>query len=359
MYLIRQAQLEDLSTILKLARMVHSNNLPDDPDILRSKIVRSRKSFAGSFENRADREFIFVLEDTETGNTIGCSSIIAAMGGPGHPHIYLQMRKREFYSEDLQTGQVHVTLQLATDESGPSEIGGLILSPAYRGHKAKLGALLSLIRFHYMGLQREWFDDRIIAEMMGPLTPDSRNTLWDYLGRRFINLKYAEADLFCRQSKEFITSLFPKEEIYVSLLPPEARNLIGRVGPESEPAKAMLERLGFQFHGHVDPFDGGPYLEAQLDEIELVQATRTVTLGDPADSYPRYCYLSVNGAAGFRAIQTSYAEQGDRIAIPADAAGLLGAEVGDTLGVTPAPLRRTKRASEIESKGAAKVDVTE
>ena len=86
MYLIRQAQLEDLPTILKLARMVHSNNLPDDPDILRSKIVRSRKSFAGSFENRADREFIFVLEDTETGHTSGCSSISAAKRRRGPPH---------------------------------------------------------------------------------------------------------------------------------------------------------------------------------------------------------------------------------------------------------------------------------
>ncbi len=36
-----------------------------------------------------------------------------------------------------------------------------------------------------------------------------------------------------------------------TLLPAVARRLIGRVGPETEPARAMLERLGFQYKGHV------------------------------------------------------------------------------------------------------------
>jgi arginine N-succinyltransferase len=135
MFYIRQAQLDDASSLLKLSRMVNSNNLPDDAEILRSKIIRSRKSFSqGERLDRTDREFIFVLEDTHTGNVIGGSSIIAAMGGPDRPNLFLKVRKREFYSEDLQTGQVHVTLQLCHDETGPSEIGGLILAPGYRGH---------------------------------------------------------------------------------------------------------------------------------------------------------------------------------------------------------------------------------
>lgn len=355
-YLIRQAQLDDMPTLLKLSRMVHSNNLPDDPDILGAKIVRSRKSFAGAWENRADREFLFVLEDTETGNVIGCSSIIAAMGGPGRPHLYLQVRKREFYSEDLQTGQVHVTLQLGTDETGPTEIGGLILSPAYRGHKAKLGSFLSLMRFHFMGLHREWFAERVIAEMMGPLTPDSRNMLWDYLGRRFINLKYSEADHFCQQSKEFITSLFPKEEIYVSLLPPEARNLIGKVGPEAIPAKAMLEGLGFEYKGHIDPFDGGPYLEAKIAEVDIVKNTRQATLGEPAQKHPERGYVSAMVSTGFRVIQTDYALSGDQVSIPEDAAQLLRVKVGDSIGVTPRRSISPRLGSEVEAKDRSSIE---
>jgi len=335
MFIIRQATVDDSSTLLKLAKMVHFINLPADPDVINRKIIRSRRSFSGKPANDREREFMFVLEDTETGNIIGTSSIVSMLSWPGRPHTFLQVRERKMYSADLRTGQVHTTLQLGTDESGPSEIGGLILSPAYRGRKDKLGALLSLVRFHFIGLHRECFSERIIAEMMAPLTPDSRNTLWEYLGRRFINLSYAEADRFCQHSKEFITSLFPNDEIHVSLLPPEARNLIGKVGPETEPAKAMLEGLGFRYMGHVDPFDGGPYLEANVSDIPLVQNTRRMTLGEPAKSHPKKGIVSIMRDGHFRAIRTAYAESGQSISIPADEISALGAQGGEEVGVTP------------------------
>lgn len=337
MFVIRQANLEDAPTLLKLAKMVHSNNLPADADILRTKLLRSRESFLGKARTSLEREFIFALEDTDTGNLIGTSSIISCISSPGRPHLYFLVRKREHFSQDLATGHVHVTLQLCTDESGPTEIGGLILSPSYRGHKGKLGVLLSHVRFHFMGLHREWFSDRIIAEMSAPLTPDSRNTLWEYLGRRFINLEYAEADRFCRQSKEFITSLFPKGEIYASLLPPEARNLIGKVSPEAQPAKGMLEGLGFRYEGHCDPFDGGPYLEAQLSDIPLIVNTRRAKLGEPVPEHPVEGFVSFSGPSGFRAIRTGYAQSSDGtvVSIPADKMYLLGAQAGDAIGVTP------------------------
>ena len=334
MFVIRQATVEDAPTLLKLAKMVHFINLPADPDIIHRKIMRSRRSFAGQVTDQREREFMFVLEEHESGNIIGTSSVISCMSWPGHPHTYFHVRERKMYSEDLRTGQVHTTLQLGLDETGPSEIGGLILSPAYRGHKEKLGAFLSLVRFHFVGLNREWFSNRMIAEMMAPLTPDSRNTLWEYLGRRFINLSYSEADRFCQHSKEFITSLLPKEEIYASLLPPEARNLIGKVGAETEPAKAMLENLGFRYMNHVDPFDGGPYLEAQLDEVPLVTSTRSVSLAEPVDAYPLEGIVSTMSSGMFRAVRTRFAEVGDAISLPADQTDALRAKPGDAIGLT-------------------------
>lgn len=348
MFVIRQAHLEDAPTLLKLAKMVHSNNLPADADILRTKLLRSRDSFLGKTRSPLEREFIFALEDTDTGNLIGTSSIISRISSPGRPHLYFLVRKKEHFSEDLATGHVHVTLQLGTDETGPTEIGGLILQPAYRGHKAKLGVLLSLIRFQFMALHKDWFSERVIAEMAAPLTPDSRNTLWEYLGRRFINLEYAEADRFCRHSKEFITSLFPKGEVYASLLPPEARNLIGKVSPEAQPAKVMLESLGFRYMGHCDPFDGGPYLEANLSEIPLVQATRKAKLADAsAAEYPIDGFVSFAGPSGFRAVRTNYAElaDGKSISIPAEKHLLMGAQAGDVVAVTPRGSAKLKQVS--------------
>ena len=227
MFVIRQAMPDDVPTLLKLARMVHFINLPADKDIITSKVSRSRRSFAGDVSDDRQRQFMFVLEDSETGGVIGTSSLICRIGWEGWPQIFLQVRRREHFSRDLNTGAVHMTIQVMTDETGPSELGGLILAPGYRGHREKLGSLLSLVRFHFLGLHRAMFQDRILAELMGPLTPDSQTLFWEFFGRRFINLSYTEADAFCQHSKEFMTSLLPKEEIYASTLPPEARNLIG------------------------------------------------------------------------------------------------------------------------------------
>ncbi len=344
MFLIRQAIAEDASTLLKLAKMVHFINLPADPEIIRSKILRSSKSFSGQPQEPRDREFMFVLEDTATGNVIGTSSVITCLSWPGRPHTFMVVRKREHYSEDLQTGQVHLTLQLGTDETGPSEIGGLVLGPSYRGHEQKLGMTLSLVRFHFIGRRRDWFADRIVAEMMGPLTADSRNHFWDALGRRFINLSFAEADLFCQRSKEFITSLFPTQEIYISLLPPEVRNQIGKVGKETEPAKKLLESVGFRDCGHVDPFDGGPYLEARVDDIELVTTTRSALLGKPVSEADNEGFVSVHRDEGFRAVRTPCADSGETVSIPTEAAEAIRVVPGDEIAFTPLPRVPRKRS---------------
>ena len=226
MFIIRQAKIEDVPTLLKLAKMVHFINLPADREIIYNKIVRSQECFvragggaAGSVSpdpksNGASggisefakhgEFFMLVLEDTETGMCLGTSQIVAHMGGAGNPNFSLKLTKREFFSTSLQTGTSHIVARLHADESGPTEIGGLILQPASRGHK--LGRLLSLIRFHFIGLHRGLFADRVIAEMMGPITLDGQSVLWEYFGRRFIPLSYAEADKHCQRSRTRLRS---------------------------------------------------------------------------------------------------------------------------------------------------------
>jgi arginine N-succinyltransferase len=347
MFVIRPAILDDLPTLLKLAKMVHFINLPADKDLLAAKIGRSRKSFAGDVTDIRQREFMFALEDHESNEVIGTCSVLGCVSWEGHPHIYLKTGRREMYSEDLQGGQVHTTIEIATDTSGPSEVGGLILAPGFRGHPQRLGSLLSLIRFHFIGLHPELFSQRILAEMMGPLTPDSGTLLWEYLGRRFINLSYKEADLFSSRSKEFLLSLWPKGEILVSLLPPEARALIGRVGDETEPAKRMLENQGFKYHGHVDPFDGGPYLDTRVAEIPLVKATTSMTVGEPADDDVDFgtaeAFVSHKGRGGFRATRTGYAIDGDRLILPNTTREAISVSTNASVGFTPLPEAKLKQ----------------
>jgi arginine N-succinyltransferase len=277
-FIIRSVRESDLEELLRLSRLVYFINLPEDRDILKEKISISVDSFNGKIEDKFKREYIFVIEDTEEQKVIGTSMIIARHGSPESPHMYLELNEIQKYSETIHAGFIHKVLRLKFDSDGPTEIGGLVMDPAYRGHEGKLGRQLSFARFLYIKMRRRWFKDRILSELMPPLGENGESILWENLGRKFTNLSYQDADLLSRKNKEFITSLFPKGDIYTVLLPGEARDAIGRVGKATEPVKHMLEKIGFQWKGHVDPFDGGPHYWADTDKISIIHNSIKVSL---------------------------------------------------------------------------------
>ena len=277
-FLIRSVRESDLDELLRLSRLVYFINLPDDKDILKEKIRVSVDSFNGNLEDKFKREYIFVIEDTKNNKVIGTSMIIGRHGCPESPHMYLELNELQKYSETIHTGFIHKVLRLKFDSDGPTEIGGLVMDPAYRGHTAKLGRQLSYARFLFIKMKRRWFKDRILSELMPPLSENGESVLWENLGRKFTNLSYQDADLLSRKNKEFITSLFPKGDIYTVLLPGDARDAIGRVGKATEPVKYMLEKIGFKWKGHIDPFDGGPHYWADTDKISIIQDTKKASL---------------------------------------------------------------------------------
>lgn len=364
MFLIRRAKIEDVPTLLKLARMVHFINLPADRDIIAGKILHSRNCFIRAAGGEAPERpslraasekgsalsgleqalaesplFMFVLEDTESQSVLGTSQIVARMGGRGNPNVSFKLSRKEFFSQSLQLGNTHIVAKLFLDESGPTEIGGLILQPSYRNHRLRIGRFLSVVRFHFMALHRTYFADRVIAEMMAKISADGHNLLWEFLGRRFINLSYTEADRFCQYSREFMTSLLPREEIYLTLLPPEARAVVGEVGPETVPARMLLEKLGFQYRDFIDPFDGGPHLEAVTDDIPIVRDTIPAVFGgvSPVKACHDYAIVSILDHEGdFRALQCDCRrDRAGRVFVARESAMTLGLEPGASIGFTP------------------------
>ncbi len=278
-FIVRSAREEDLEGLFALSQEVYFINLPDDRDILKHKIQVSIDSFNGEIEDKFAREYIFVLEDVLTSNIIGSSMIIARHGDPTEPHMYFELKEVQKYSETIHSGIIHNVLRMRFDEDGPTEIGGLVLNPQYRGHAAKLGRQLSFARFLFMKMRRRLFKDRVLSELMPPLTENGESVLWESLGRKFTNLSYPEADVLSRKNKEFVTSLFPKGEIYTCLLPGEARDAIGKVGEATEPVKHMLEKIGFRWKQHIDPFDGGPHYWAETDKITIMRDTKKLRVG--------------------------------------------------------------------------------
>lgn len=271
MFKIRRCAKEDLEDLYELSQRVHFINLPRDIDLIQDKIDKSIRAFKKPSKDLSLNYYIFVLEDCSINKVIGVSMIHAQHGTETEPHFYLKVAHENKFSSTINTGFVHGTLKLGLNMNGPTEIGGLVLHPDYRGHELKLGKVLSYSRFLYMGLNQNRFKDEIHSELMPPLDKDGNAPLWEAIGRQFMNMDYQEADVLSRSNKEFILSLFPSENIYMALLPMEVRNAIGKVGKDTKPVKKMLESIGFKYTSEVDPFDGGPHYRAKLKDITLIK----------------------------------------------------------------------------------------
>jgi arginine N-succinyltransferase len=338
-FVLRSARLDDLKDLTDLAGQFALLNLPADRKILTEKIERSMASFAGEL-SKEEAEYLFVCEDLETETVVGSSLILAKHGTKDVPHYYFKIVKRNRFSDDLGIGFIHQVLQLKEDMNGPTEIGGLLIDKSYRRRPEKLGKQISLVRFLYMGMFRSEFENRVLCELTPPLGDGGRSEFWEALGRRFTGLPYQEADLISQRNKEFISSLFPEEDIYLALLDSRARVDLGRVGQETRAAQHLLESIGFEYLHEVDPFDGGPHYGADLDKISVVAKTTaaTVVAHGERGHYSGGSLVGLRQDGQFRAVWSAadVRKEGDRtnVALPAAAMKSLDVGEGETLFIS-------------------------
>lgn len=271
-FVVREVQTKDLQGVYELSSFLDSVNIPHDRDILRSTIKAARDGFNGRTADPTRRIYMFVLELLEPRTIVGTCTIYAQHGHPETPHVFFDVIDDERYSSTLDRHFSHKTLRLGFNYRGPTEIGALVIHPEHRAFG--FGRPLSFARFLFMAMFRERFRPKVIAELMPPLESDGRSLLWEHLGRHFTGLGYQEADKLSHRNKEFIYALFPQTALYASLLPPEVHELIGQVGPETASVRRMLEDVGFEYRDRIDPFDGGPHFEANVDDVLQVREAR-------------------------------------------------------------------------------------
>ncbi len=340
-YEIRSASPADEDQLLEVARHLNTVNLPNDREEIRGILEQAHKSFTGAIKDARRREYVFVLVDLEQNRIVGTSMIIGQLGRRDAPYIYVDVSEEERYSATLDKHFRHVVLKIGYSYNGPTEIGGLIVSPDYRKKPERLGLLISYVRFLYIKLHRELFKDELLAELLPPLEPDGTSHLWNALGRKFTDMTYADADRLSKKNKEFIKGLFPEGAIYATLLPQDAQDVIGKVGAQTKGVEKMLRRIGFRYAWRVDPFDGGPHFTAPSDEVTLVTRTHeaTVTKLLPASDHPRTRALVAierTEAPFFQCVHTPWRASGEAGAeIAAPAAKHLGVAEGAKVWVLP------------------------
>lgn len=333
-YEVRGALKSDEDQLLDVAHHLDTVNLPDDREEIRDILKHAADSFTSAIKDPRRRQYVFVLVDDDKKKIIGTSMIIGQLGRRDAPYIYLDVIQEERYSATLDKHFNHTTLSVGYSYNGPTEIGGLVLSPEYRRVPEKLGLFISYVRFLYIKAHRDLFRDEILAELLPPLEADGTSHLWDALGRNFTDMSYADADLLSKKNKEFIRGLFPEGTIYASLLPKQAQDVIGKVGAQTKGVEKMLRRIGFRYAERVDPFDGGPHFVAPTDEITLVQATRKAKisrlLGKKEHARHRSLVaVDLPEEPYFRAVLTDFVpDDDDSGALNPDAAERLGLDVG-------------------------------
>lgn len=330
MVFIRPVSRSDIDQLVELAAMAGFGltSLPKDRELLEKRIAQSELSFRLEPDRPGGELYIFVMEDQQTGTLAGTSCIVSKVGG-FEPFYAFQIQTHVHESRQLGIRKEIPTLYLMALHSGPCEIGGLFLAPAYRKHGN--GRLLSLFRFLFMADFPYRFEQTVIAEMRGVVDQDGRSPFWEALGRHFFDMDFPKADYLSVKDKQFIADLMPTCPIYIPLLPKEAQEVIGKVHKDTEPALKMLQDEGFSFSGMVDIFEAGPVISARLFQIRIVKESLTAQIGEVvSDELGPPCYLVTNSRLDFRACSANVemAPHGG-IRIDASVADALQVQEGD------------------------------
>ena len=286
--IVRPVRSTDLPALFQLARSTGAGltTLPANEERLAHRVGWAEKTFRGEAA-RADADYLFVLED-DNGEVVGISAVAGAVG-LREPWYNYRVGLTVSASQELNIYREIPTLFLANDLTGNSELCSLFLRADHRS--GLNGRLLSKARLLFIAEFREQFGDKVIAEMRGMSDDNGRSPFWESLGRHFFKMEFSQADYLTGVgNKAFIAELMPKFPLYTCFLSEDARNIIGRVHPDTEPALAMLKGEGFSYQGYVDIFDAGPAIEAETAKIRAVQDSQVLVLavGTPGDDAPQF-----------------------------------------------------------------------
>ncbi|MGI5309625.1 arginine N-succinyltransferase [Rheinheimera sp. WS51] len=305
-------------------------SLPVNDQRLEQKISHAEQSIRSDVNQPGDQGYLFVLEDSETGEIVGTTGIEAAVG-TSTPLYHFQQNTIVHHSAELNVFNQLRTLTLCNDYTGASEICTLFLRESYRRNHA--GRFLSKVRFLFMAEHPKRFSDRVIAEMRGAADDNGQPPFWHWLQKLFLTIDFPTADhLIGVGKKSFIAELMPRHPIYVGLLPETAQQVIGQVHQNTKPALKMLENEGFIHKGYIDLFDAGPTVEAQLKQIKSVAESISAPVRIAEVSGDFTLAVANTQLEGFRASfskQAQYDEQEQVLLLSPEFAELLKLKQGD------------------------------
>ncbi len=327
---MRPVRREDFDDIHALAMQSGGGmtNLPSDPDALRARVEYACSCYESNPTEPTGEVYMMVLE--VDGKVVGCSAVFSAIG-LDHGFVNYRINKSVHASKQLKKRIERRILVPTHDFTGAAEVGSLFLSPDIRG--GGYGKFLARARYLFIAQHRELVADPVCAELRGWRGPNGEQPFWEALGKPFFDMDFEDADgANSAMGNQFISDLMPRHPIYAALLPQEARDILGRPHDAAAPAFNMLLKEGFQYRGYIDVFDGGPLVDAHMDDIKTVHESREFKLAGTADVKDGVTMLLAAGyLQSFRVTRADAKVDGDQITISEDAAKALGVKKGDAI----------------------------
>lgn len=318
-YVMRPSRLDDLPALMELADLSGPGftSLPVDEPILKERLDKSDRAFNGRLEKIEYGKYLLMMEDARTGEVVGCSAVKA---GTGIDQPFFNYRIITLSQSSHAAGNMRFdmdALVLTNEYVGYTEVGTLFLKANHRGGGA--GRLAAQSRYLLMATDPARFGDKVLAELRGVIDANGISPFWECLGRHFFRMDFDEADrLSATTDNQFICDLMPKYPVYVDLLPPEAREVIGRCHSEGVGAYKLLQWEGFEFDRTVDIFDGGPLVAVQRRHLRTIRESRVVALNlaeGGLDATARQGLVSTDRLPDFRVSQAEVQLTGEETAV--------------------------------------------
>ncbi len=244
---------------------------PNNKEFVAKRIELVQQSIKQTIDP-AQRLFLFVRENIATKERVGVCGIHANVGFHSLFYNY-QVSTVVQACTELNLVVEHKIINLVNNFQDASELISFWIHPQFRGKN--VARSLSLSRFIYMAQFPTWFGNQVIAEVRGVCNDAGISPFWEAVGRHFFAMDFVRADaLTLLHGKQYIADLIAREPIYLDLLAKEAQSVVGKAHPSSQNARHILEDAGLQYNNHIDIFDAGPLLNAELINVKTVRSSR-------------------------------------------------------------------------------------
>ncbi len=263
----------------------------------RDLIERSLQAFGA--DGITPLRHVFVLHDSEPGGHGALLGAAALSGSTGLdlPRYSYRSGVVVHASAELKMFHRADTLLLVNDLTGCAELHlplmarpDAVLAP----QRLLVDAMLL-----FVAQEPDRFAPVLIAELPGLTFEGGGSPFWSALGRHFHAAERPRFDAFFDvPERSHIARLMPKHPLYSSFLGPQAHACIGQRALPARAAAEALQAQGFRDRGHLDIFDAGPIVEADVADLAAVRASLVVPvrIGTPA---PTASWL-VAGTGGAR-----------------------------------------------------------